>query len=224
MQCSTGITCRKFYNRLRYCYYFKERETYVKSVRLLFNKILTKYNKDSSLVKIFSDEFSGRTYVGSNSVLSINREQFKVFCLKCIENLDRFMSKYNVEHIMNHYCYKWKIKGTIHGTIDKGQKTYNVSMSFENRQFTEKSIDFYALNNYLYNECNRTKNDLIVMCVPEDSFYIIPYEDKDYTIQRGFLTYSRGNKLRFRGEHCNRCANSCKPKYYNGLDRLDLAI
>lgn len=223
--CSPGITCRKFYNRLTLCYYYKERETYVKGVRLLFNKILKIYTiKKTSIIDIFASEFSSRAYVGRNSVVSIDREEFKTFCFNCAINLDRLITKLSVTNVMDKYYYNWKIKGNIHGIIQQSNKTYNLSFSFEDRKLTEKDVDFYCLNNYIYNKAKNTKNNLLVMCVPNDTFYLVPYEDKDYTIQRGFLTFSKGNRLRKRGEHCTNCVHTCKPRFYNGLDRLILAL
>jgi hypothetical protein len=223
-ECSTGITCRKFYTRLTYCYYFKERETYIKGVRLLFESILKECSKSKRLViEEFALQFSSRAYVGRNSIISINKEEFKTFCLNCAINLDRLFSKLPTDNFLDPYQFKWKIKGKIHGQI-KRNKTYNLSLSFEDRKLTEKDVDFYCLNNYLYNKAKDTNHDLLVMCVPQDVFYLIPYEDKDYTIQRGFLTFSKGNRIRKRGEHCALCAHNCKPHFYNGLNRLTLTI
>lgn len=222
---TTGITCKKFYNRLAYCYYFKERQTYTKNARLLFNKILNIYAKEEkALIEIFSNEFSNRSYVGKNSVEKVNREEFKTFCLNCAINLDRLFSEYKIISMLDKYCFKWKVKGYIDCIIKSLNKEYNLSLSFEERKITEKEVDFFCLNNYIYNECKNKTNDLLVMCVPQDLFYLVPYNDKDYTIQRGFLTFSKINKLRRRGEHCNRCFNSCKPRFYNGLERLKLII
>lgn len=219
---STGITCQKFYNRLAYCYYYKERETYSKGVRLLFNRILTSYRKGNDIVTTFAEEFSSRAYVGRNAVEAIDKEEFKTLCLRCAINLDRFFSKFEPKNVMSHYCFKWKIKGFIHGTVVHESTTYNLSLSFEDRNLTEKKVDFFCLNNYLYNKANGTKNSLLIMGVPQDVFYVVPYNDKDYTIKRGFLTFSKGNKLRRRGEHCSNCKHDCKPRFYNGLDRLEL--
>lgn len=222
---SPGITCRKFYNRLTLCYYFKERDNYVKGVRLLFNNILDEYSKNNiSLLEIFAQKFSSRSYVGRNSVVTVNREEFKTFCLSCAINLDRLFSRISITNILDNYYYNWKIKGFIHGIINSQNKNYNLSLSFEERKLTEKDVDFFCLNNYIYNRAKGKSNDLIVMSVPQDVFYMVPYENKDYTIQRGFLTFSKGNRIRKRGEHCTNCVHDCKPSFYNGLERLSLAL
>ena len=222
---STGITCKTFHNRISKCYFYKERCTYNKTIRLLFNKILSIYaTSDKSIIEIFSKEFSNKAYVGRNSVLSVDREMFKTLCLRCAINLDVLFSKYKPSKVLDKYNYKWKIKGSVHGVIKTQVDSYNISLSFEDKKIVEKEVDFFCLNNYIYNQAKGTSNGLIVMCVPQDIFYTVPYNKKDYTIQRGFTTFSKGNKLRRRGEHCANCVKDCKPGLYNGLERLSLTI
>jgi hypothetical protein len=85
---------------------------------------------------------------------------------------------------------------------------------------TQKRLDFFELNNYIYNTTKKKSNDLLVVCVPENNFFLIKYEKDNYTIKRGFITSVSKFKFKRSGEHCLSCKNTCKPLIINGLDRL----
>lgn len=223
-QCNTGITCETFCNRMYKCYYFKEKYTYVKNATILFNRILKNYILNKSFYPVFSEFFSSRAYIGKNAIPSDDKKVFKTFCIKLAINLDRFLTAYRITEVMKPYIYKWKIKGFMHLVAVGNNSTVNVSLSFKDLKETEKDLEFYCINNHLYNVSNKTKRDLLVIDIQQDMYYYIRYEDKDYTIKRGFSTFSRGNKIRKQGEHCINCVHSCKPQFYNGLERLALTL
>lgn len=222
---STGLSCKTFYNRMTKCHYYKRKDNYTRNARLLFEKVLQRVKSTGSTVNcIFADVFEKRAYTGRNAIPLEDREQFKAFCIGCCINISTLFTKVKLNDIMIPYIYKWKIKGLMHSLLIIKNKEYNLSMCFENRQLTEDDIGFLCLNNHFFNKSHKKENDLIVMDVPQNLFYLISYEPKDYTIQRGFLTFNKGNNLRIRGKHCSDCLNTCKPKFHNGLNRLLLTV
>lgn len=119
---------------------------------------------------------------------------------------------------MDKYDFNYKIKGDIGGRIVS--KKLNIQFSYKNNTETQKELDFFELNNYIYNQAKGLDYDCLVMSVPMDSFYLVDYDEKDYTIKRGFLTTVTKNRMKRRGEHCLSCKKRCKPLFINGLDRL----
>lgn len=215
----TGITCKTFCERVYKCSEYKERNDYVKTARLLFERILKKYRADTtqSLFKLFADEFSNRSFTGIRSIYSGDRIEYKDFCLSAIAHLDRFFEKFPPTNILEKYNYKYKIKGHIGCRIPG----YNVQFFFENMEESKKELDFACLNNYIYNQVYGLSNDCLVMSVPTNGFYIVDYKELDYTMGRGFFVQTKNNSIKRRGDHCKRCRNSCKALYLNGLDRLE---
>lgn len=221
---STGTTCRTFCNRLYKCYYFKEKESYLKGVRLLFDRVLTKYKENQRpIVEIFAEELSSRSFTGLRSIPAAERQEFRSFCTQCAINLSNLLAKFPLNKILDPYVFHWKIKGEITGVI-KTAKEYNLLLTYENASLAQKDLDFAILNNYIYNKTNDLANDCLFMSVPTNTFFLVPYEESDYTIRRGFLTFTKGNRLRIRGEHCLRCSQTCNPLWINGLDRLEGVI
>jgi hypothetical protein len=224
MNQSTGISCQTFCNRLYKCYYYKEKNSYLKTARLLFERILKQYDHTKDIfMSNFSHEISTRSYTGVRTVLANDRGDFRSFCTNCAININNIIKKFKISNINDTYCYKWLIKGYISGILH-GNKDYNLWLSFENNTLTQQDFDFVGINNFLYNRCKGTLNDAIAMVVPTNSFWIIPYDIQDYTIKRGFLTTTKRNKLKKRGIHCLRCANNCNPSWINSLDRLGTLI
>jgi len=217
----TGITCRTFCNRLFKCSEYKESDDYAKMSRLLFEKILKTFNQNDSksLIEIFTQEFTNKSFTGIRYVYVDHSIDYKTFCLNCITHLNMFFEEYNPTNIMNSYSYKYKIKGRIGCQIHK-RIDYNVQFFFKDLKEMEKDLDFACINNYIYNQAMGLSNACIIMNVPTNIFYLLNYEEKDYTMGRGFFTQIKRHKLKRRGEHCTRCKYSCKPLYINGLDRL----
>ena len=217
----TGLTCRTFCNRLLHCYYLKEKNDYVKTSRLLFERVLKEYrDTDKSLLTSFVKEFTNRAFTGIRAVYSEHTIDYKTFCVNCITNLDLFFETYEPTDIMHRYTYRYKIKGYIGCRIPG----YNVHFFYKNLKETEKDLDFACINSYIYNQVHNLSNACMVMCVPANVFYLMDYDEKDYTMGRGFLTQTKRNKLKRRGDHCVRCKHNCKPLYINGLDRLGAHI
>lgn len=213
------ITCRTLCDRLYRCYYFKERECYRKSASSLFKKILKLYAQGSdSLISVFTKEFCKRKYTGNRLVYKHDREEFKKYCINCAGNLDSFLHEYALENISSEYCYKQKIRGYIDGQIK--EKGLNVSFSYKNAIDTHKDLDFFGLNNYIYNQVHEIDNNCIVMSVPTNSFYLVKYNLSDYTIKRGFFSAIQSSRSKVRGLHCYECENACKSEFINGLERL----
>lgn len=218
----TGLTCRTFCNRLFKCSQFKESEDYVKMSRLLFERILKKYRADTtqSLVDIFAREFTNKSFTGIRIVYSEHTMDYKRFYLDSITNLNEFFQEFNPTHIMDPYNYKFKIKGTIGCQIPG----FNVQFFYKNLQEVEKDLDFACLNSYIYNQVNGLSNACLVMSVPTNVFYLMDYNEKDYTMGRGFFTQTKRTHIKRRGSYCNRCVHSCKPLFINGLDRLEMHL
>jgi hypothetical protein len=217
---STGITCKTFADRLYKCHYFKEKESYMKGVRLLFEKILNRYKIEKRpLIELYAEELSTRSFTGPRRIPADERREFRDLCTNCIIKLSNLFESYNIDTINDPYSYKWTIKGYMSGILH-GIKDYNLWLSFENASLVQKDLDFVVLNSYLYNVTHEIANDALVMSVPTDVFFIVPYNERDYTIKRGFLTTTKRNAIRKRGEYCIRCSNNCNPSWINGLDRL----
>ena len=144
-QCSTGLSYEKFFDRTYRCYYYKESHNYVRLARFIFESTLKKYNETGRpMVELFAKEFSNRVYTGRNSIVVEDRDEFRVFCLNCAVNLDSFISKFEPTDIMDKYCHKWKVKGTIHGIINTSGNTYIVGLSFKDMAALKKDIDFFG--------------------------------------------------------------------------------
>lgn len=216
---STGITCSTFCQRLLRCSFYREKDDYVKGARLLFERMLRNYDGSKSITQLFAEEFSNRSYTGIRRIYTDDKIFFRNFCVNCAINLDRLFSRHTVTNIMEEYNWRWKIKGHIGGIL-KGRRDLNLQFVYKNVSFTQKNIDMSAINNYIYNEATGKSNDALVMSVPTNSFFLVPYNERDYTIQRGFATFTKGNKIRRPGEHCNYCKEDCKPTFINGLERI----
>jgi len=190
--------------------------------RLLFERILRKYSSDTdqSLIDIFANKFTNKSFTGIRIVYSEHTVDYKQFCLDSIRNLNMFFESFKISHIMDRYSYKHTIKGTIGCRIPG----YNVHFFYKNLGEVEKDLDFAILNNYIYNQVNDLSNACMVMSVPTNMFYLLNYEEKDYTMGRGFFTQTKRTKIKRGGNHCIRCKHNCKPLYINGLDRLGAHI
>lgn len=220
---SSAITCRTFHNRLSKCYYFKEKILYTHTIRLLFTLILKKYEVGGkSILNLYVKEISKKSFTGSKWVTSKDRTEFKIYCANCVRNLDMFIKRFSPEIRVEEFIYKDKIKGTVHGNIP--HKNINIQFSFENYAVTQKDLDFYVLNNYIYNQVHGTSRNCLIICLSSDSYFLIEYNNADYTIKRGLLKTIINNKLRRRGEHCLQCKNNCKPLFINGLERIRAII
>lgn len=215
------VTCRTLANRIHRCPKYKERNSYLKSVGLVFNRILKKYkDNDKTFIEVFEDEFNNRSYTGPRKIYKHHKEEFKTYALKCAINMSIIFSDYNITNIMDNYLYKYKVKGHIGGRI----KDKNIHFSYKNAKDTEKDLAYYTLNNYLYNQVKEIDNDCLVMSVGTGSFFLVEYNIDDYTIKKGFLKTIISNESKVRGEHCITCKNTCCPMFINGIDRLKIKL
>jgi hypothetical protein len=205
------------------CYYYAENNTYIKYIDILFNKVLSIYSKDAtkSFFSIFSDRFSSYSYTGIKFVYKKDKEEFKNLCTSYANKINSFIETYKLININDSVTYKGKIKCSIGGTIQ--EKNKNVFFSFKNYQDTQKELDFYLLNNYIYNKIKNLTNDCLVYCVSIDAYFLVKYEDNDYTniTKRGLIKSIKNCKIKSQGEHCVSCRNKCKPMIINGLNRLN---
>lgn len=223
---STGITCRTWCERVLRCAYYREREDYLKGARLLFERVLKRYSSNGkTLIEVFGSEFSHRSYTGVRRIFTKDREFFRSFCVRCAINLDKLFQKYKVTNIMEPYNFRWKIKGYIHGVaVPRATNSYNLWLSFKNANLTQKDLDMAEINSYIYNQATGQQNPCMVMSVPTDAFFLMPYNERDYTIQRGFANLAKTTKLKRHGEHCMTCQHHCNPLFYKGLERLELIV
>lgn len=219
---SPGISCRTFCNRLK-CYYYKEQESYGKQTQLVINSTLKKYvNSNESIFKIFTKKFTKRSYTGNRIIYASHREFFQRYAASCLVNIANLIRKFSIEkqQIQISYNYKWKIFGIIDCVIPR--LNLNVSFSYYDITRTKKDLDFFSLNNYIYNQATNNSNDLLVMSTPTGSFQLIKYQPEAYTIARGFISIAKKNKMKRQGEHCNTCQNKCKGLFYRDLEILEL--
>lgn len=214
---ANAVTCRTFCNRLNKCYYYTEKDNYIKYIDIFFSKLLTEYPTiDMSLLDLFSIRVSSRSYTGIKFVYSKDRKEYRDLCIKCAINIDNFLSKYELTNIMDTVVYKDKIKCHIGGIYNNT----NFHFCFKSLQEMQKDIDFYLLNNYIYNISKGYENNCLIFNVQSDAYIQVKYEELDYTIRRGFLKSIINSRIRKQGEYCITCKNACKPMFINGLDRL----
>jgi hypothetical protein len=170
-------------------------------------------------MQVFSETFTNRCYAGDNLIYSNDRKLFKDFCITCTNNLKNFLLLNSLSYTQDNYIFNNKIYGYIDGIIEKDNTT--IQFSFKNALDTQKDIDFYVLNNYIYNSLKTTSYDTIIMSVPTDSYFKVKFDKTDYTIRRGYLKSVINSKMRRKGDHCLQCSNQCKPTFINKLDRLE---
>lgn len=215
---ANAVTARTFHNRHSKCYYYNERDTYIKYIDLFFRRLLKKFTNNTTFLDVFSSSFNHTAYTGVKFIYAEDREKYINLCIKCAANLDRFLCSNIITNIQDSVIYKDKIKCSIGGILQ--DKSINVHFCFRSTQEMQKELDFYLLNNYIYNLVRGIKNDCLVFNVQDDRYLLIRYDKTGYTTKRGFLKSIISSKIRKQGEHCSTCKESCKPMFINGLDRL----
>lgn len=209
-----------FYKRMCGCYYFNEKDTYIKNTTLLFNGIIKKLSKtNKTFLEIFAESFNSKSYSGKSLIYVEDKVLFKDYCIKCAENLNNFLSLNNISNILDYYNYKYKLFGYIDGIIEGNNTT--IQFSYKNAIDTQKDVDFYSLNNYIYNAVKNTSYNTIIMSVPTDTYFQVNYDKSDYTIKRGYILKILTSKMRRKGLHCLNCTNQCKPTFINSLIRME---
>lgn len=215
---SNAVTSRTFHNRHSKCYFYNEKNNYIKYIDIFFFKLLKQFSSDQKFLDCFSSKFNSVKYTGPKFIHFETRQLYKNICIKCAVNMDKFLSSISLEKIMDTVTYKDKVKCYIGGTIK--DKPINVHFCFRPIKEMEKELDFYLLNNYIYNICRGVKNDCLIFNAQDDMYNLVRYEESYYTTKRGFLKSIITNRIRKQGEHCITCKNSCKPIFINGLSRL----
>ena len=216
---SNALTCRSFCNRLTRCYYFNEKDNYIKYIDIFFNKLLKDFSDtNKSFIELFSDKFNSTSYSGKKFIYANDRQLYKDLCLKCAINIDSFLAKFPSKNFLDTVNYKDKLKCNVGAVMNN--KNINIHFCFRPIQDMQKDLDFYLLNNYIYNMIRDFKNDCLVFNAQSNLYSLIKYEDSDYTIKRGFLKSIITSKIRKQGEHCSNCKETCKAMFINGLDRL----
>ncbi len=215
---STPITCRGLYNRSR-CNFFSEEDTYLVHIGHLLDKAVKEYKITHGLFsEIVFQLKKKKVYTGTQHVYNDQKKLYSNVLYACEQNIDRLLP--NITNLLDTYKYKNLVSGYIIGQINK-IKTYNLHFSYKNATDTQKELDFFVLNNYIYNTVKKTINDCLVLSVPTDSYFIVNYDEKDYTIVKNYLNSLHDNQIRKRGEWCLRCRNNCKPTFINGYNRLE---
>ena len=206
--------------RMCKCYYYKDKNTYLKNTAAIIRKVLKIYarSNDKTFLEIFSNTFSNRCYAGDNIIYTEDKKLFKDFCITCAKNINSFLLLNPPIKIQEQYTFNNKIYGFIDGILENNT---TIQFSFKNALDTQKDIDFYLLNNYIYSSVTDTNYDTIIMSVPTDSYFKVKFEKTDYTIRRGYLKSVINSKMRRRGDYCLQCSNTCKPNFINTLDRLE---
>ena len=220
---SNALTCRTFCNRLSKCYYYNEKDNYIKYINIFFSKLLKEYSQTNiTFMELFTARFNCSSYTGIKFIYSNDRQEYRDLCLKCAINIDKFLDTFTLINMCDAVVYKDKLKCNIGAIISN--KTINIHFCFKSAQEMQKDLDFYLLNNYIYNIVKDLKNDCLIFNAQSDFYTFIKYEEADYTIRRGFLKSIINSTIRKQGEHCSSCKEACKPMFINGLSRLKSII
>ena len=220
---SSPILCSSLATKLYRCYYYQEHESYIKYVKSLAEKTIKNSKDDQqNLLKNFCELLTKKSTSIERRIDSNDRELFKSYSIACIVNIQTLLNQFTVTNIYEEVIYKHKLRSIIGGLIKNSGKI--IYFSFYNAKETEKRLDIFLLNCYIYNLVGNTKYDYIVMSAPDNIFYTVTFDDGDYTIKNGLRTITSRVKFRNRGEHCLYCVNQCKPNLINGLDRLSILI
>jgi len=221
----TGITCLTFYNRMIRCFYYKEKNNYVKIVNHLFKRVFSRIKKTGEdFLLVFTEELNSKCFTGYSSIYHEHKSEMNNYIINCSKNIMMFINKYGIMNIQDQFNYKFRIKGMIDGITHINNQYYNLHFSYKNLLETQKVLDFYQINNYIYNICNNKDNNCLIMCVPSNYYLIIKYNPEDYTMKRGFISSIENNKTRKRGNYCISCKNMCEPLLVNSLNRLEMII
>ena len=73
---------------------------------------------------------------------------------------------------------------------------YNVDFSMNNVTDTFYNLHYNRFNNWLYNQVTGCSNDMLVYLIQNDKYYLLPYNDDDYTVPHGFLKQNMYRKTK----------------------------
>jgi hypothetical protein len=211
------------YNRMRRCPEFKERENYAlltENIILSALDIKTGPLNETSFLESFTKLFNSRAFTGKRNVVLDDREMFRDFVLKCVDNIIKVVPSMSRPPVSR----PWKnlIPNKLMDIVING-KRHRLQLSGYNSEVTEEKLDFYCINNYIYNRAQEEEMPGLVMSLPDNVFFDISESNfENYTSVHGMITTILKNRSKVQGRHCRNCENSCKPMYIKGLDRLKL--
>ena len=219
------ITSHTFAERLYNCSKFKEEKNYgniiTKITLELINEIVNirKDNNDVSIFTLLFEKFSKSSTL--RQVLGNDKEDMENRLILYAENMSKFLHRFDFNFNNNAYLYRHKIYGSVFGTIKINNKIYNIDISYRSASDTFYHLYYYKLNFFLYNKTYNTKRDGLVFILSNKTVYYIPYNEDDYTINRGFLDYNIKNRAVRPGHQCLYCSvKNCKPRLITNIDRF----
>lgn len=221
------VSCSTFADRLFGCSHYKEEDNYAKTIKLFIKKIIVEYKNSSnvgladSFFSILVNEYKERSFAGTRLVYKEDREEFEDLCIKCAENLTLFFRN-PITNLLDEYTYRSRINGYIGGQVEHNGVKYNVDFSMSDSKDTFYRLYYHRFNNYLYNVTNNSEYDMLVFMIPNDNYYLLKCDSKDYTIQRGMLAQTINRRTHRPGHQCITCTvTGCKPRFINNLGRLN---
>lgn len=220
-----------FCNRVFGCSYYKQEDNYDKTLHLFFDRVIKAYaevckssNAGTELPNfydLFTYEFRQKPPAGRNVVYSDDIETFEDLCLKCAEVLNVFFITKKPTHLLDEFVWRNKITGNIGCRIVNKNKEINVDFSTLNSQDLYYNIYYHKFNNWIYNKINNLCNDMIVYMVRTGQFYVLKYNENDYTIKHGFLNQNIYRRTHRPGHQCITCKiKNCKPRLTYDFERI----
>jgi len=149
-----------YYNRVYRCSKYSETVNYVWIAERIFLRAL-KGLTDHSMVSILGAIKAARenfTFTGKRIIYLDDRKKFNKYFNRCLLSFQSVFSNYSIVSAFKSYTYN-NITGHVDLIITL-DKTYNVMFSFYGQYETTKILDFYVVNNYLYNMANKSTNNL----------------------------------------------------------------
>lgn len=220
------ISSHTFAERVYNCSSFRQEKNYASIIRnvslesIKHSRSNSEDRGDSSFFSVLMQKFSERSS-SLRSVLRIDKEAMEDLLISYAENMSKFFHRFNIDDSNSYYEYRHKVNGSILGTTEIKDTTYNVDISFRSSGDTFYHLYYYKLNFFLYNQTNGTNHDGLVYIPATDSMYTIKYKADDYTINRGFLDYNINNRTVRPGHQCLYCSvKNCKPRLIDNIDRF----
>ena len=209
------ISCKTFCRRWFGCSYYKENNTYGKTIELIFNKSW-KYlvsNPDKTFLECFLYQYNSRSFTGIRNVYKEDREEFEAYCTNIAIKISSFISRYSATLIKDNYLFRGRIKGYIGCVIKNEGNTYLVDFSYGSQQDAYSDIGFHKFNMYLYNTTHKSSYSGMVYIPDSNSHYLIKFNKADYTIKRGFIQTIIKNRAYNPGYQCFTCSvKNCAPR------------
>ncbi|MCP3686300.1 MAG: hypothetical protein GY861_26960 [bacterium] len=221
-----SIKCDTFSNRAFGCPHYAEEDNYAKVVNALFKKVINHYKDDrddtdtADIANSYQHEYKRKSFTGLSYLYTKDRSRFETYCNGCVENLGAFLSTYNVSNILDSYRYN-RVVGQVGCLSEINNKKYVTQFVFRTTEDTFDRLFYYRFNSYMYNKCNGLAHDALIFVVPENSHYLIKYNENDYTIRHGFIGSNIKKNAHNPGHLCLTCkVKHCAPRLITNLGRL----